>query len=141
MMKITALWPQRKSIPTQAQLLKPTKARISPLCKASLIQHWQSPRAWSLRRGMSFRDNSRMFFPPNNIDRPTLMLISGTGANCTSQKRVVANKNLNKRKAHIMNVGKKICGKSSPTSSPQTKIENSFVSETPHWTNPWHDVV
>ena len=55
-----------------------------------------------------------------------------------SQKRVVANKNLNKRKGHIMNAGKKIFGKSSPASSPQTKLEDSFVSETPSSIGPIH---
>ena len=37
-----------------------------------------------------------------------------------------------------MNAGKKIFSKSSPASSPQTKLEDSFVSETPSSVGPIH---
>lgn len=57
-----------------------------------------------------------------------------------SQKRVLANKNLNKRKGDIMNAGKRIMSKSSIAGSPQSKIDDSFASETPSSFGPPHEM-
>lgn len=57
-----------------------------------------------------------------------------------SQKRVLANKNLNKRKGDIMNAGKRMMNKSSIAGSPQSKIDDSFASETPSSFGPPHEM-
>ena len=88
----------------------PVKANMSPKTQKTICKHLLDP-----------------YYLFQFIDDPV-----------ASQKRVVANKNLNKRKGHIMNAGKKIFGKSSPASSPQTKLEDSFVSETPSSIGPIH---